>query len=165
MSQRTMNDPQREDWSRHYDAIHWNAMTFFATGAAALLGYVLGKPATEPVDLWIGLFGLWTTNMTVYFTAGYREFRRELLLGISNEATARFLTDAAKSRRFGMWRVYVATFFFLDMLWVRFFWRISPIGSALAAGVCLVFLFIAHKQGRSVTFDEWLEAHPKPTAS
>lgn len=156
-----MDDMKRQEWSRHYDTIHWNAMTFFATGAAALLGYVLGKHETQPIDFWIGLFGLWTTNMPVYYTAGYRELRNQLLLDITDEATAQFLTNKGRSHRFSMWPAYIITFWFLDLLWSRFFWRVSPIFSVFVAVVSSVFLYVAYKRCRSVSYKEWA-AHHKP---
>src|SRR6267142_6148647 len=104
-----MDDTDRVKWSQHYDSVQWTSIAVFTAGVGALLGYALTRPAGE-FNIWLGLLGLWVTNLTVYFTAGFRVFRRDLHLAILDRDLAAFITNREGRRRFAMWPAYLLTF-------------------------------------------------------
>ncbi len=154
----------REEWSRHYDSVHWTQITVFTGVVAILVGYSIGKDFSP----WLSFLGLWMTNLTLYLTASFREYRRELALGIQDEEALRFLTNQAGVRGLPMWPAFVLTFVLLDALWLKGFWEQRGtwqkcLAGALTAASIGVVLYVYHR-GRPPKYEERVP-HGKTTVS
>ena len=110
-----MNDHDRAEWSRHYDYMTWLSITIFTTILTVLLGFAYSK---DGKNVYISALGILLTNITLWFTAGFRWFRRHLALQVDDPDLADLLTGISKKRPTPMWNVFVATLLFLNFLWV-----------------------------------------------
>src|SRR5437660_2922124 len=106
-----MNDHDRAEWSRHYDYMTWLSITIFTTILTVLLGFAYSK---DGKNVYISALGILLTNITLWFTAGFRWFRRHLALQVDDPDLADLLTGISKKRPTPMWNVFVATLLFLN---------------------------------------------------
>ena len=149
-----MNDSERVEWSRHYDSVQWTSISVFTAAIGLLLGYVLTN--APGVDLGLCLIGWWLTNLTVYFTTGFREFRRQLHLAMTDRDLVAFITDKDRTRGFAMWRAFLITFLLADLSWLWPLWVQNHASEALAiAALSVAFIAYAKHRGRGATFQEW----------
>jgi phosphoglycerol transferase MdoB-like AlkP superfamily enzyme len=157
---------EAEQWSRHYDSVHWTVIYIFTAGVAALLSFAASSSYNWRI-WFIWILGFAFTNLTVYFTASFREFRAAILFEIADEDVAKFLTDANGSRRLGMWLPFVLSYALLDACWLGVALTYLPetklhlplcvvvlIGVAVATAV-VVFLRAMYKCGARPTFAQW----------
>ena len=115
------NPDWRPEWSRHYDSVQWTSIYVFTTGVLILLAYAYsGTAGKSPM---LCFLGLWFTNVTVYFTAGFREFRNVLRDGVKNPEEYDFLIDRSQARAVRMWPVFLITFGFVDCGWLNLYWQ------------------------------------------
>ena len=173
-----MTDDDRAQWSQHYDYMQWLSITIFITAISILLAYATFMPGPSPGrNVFVCFFGIWLTNLTVWFAAGFRSFRHYLVLQTSDKDLAELLTRGPNKRRMPMWRVFIATFAILNFLWVQRFMEAvgrrllpyPPFGMALCevilfVGMILVlfgFLFYAYRVGQTPTYEHWLKIQQK----
>jgi len=146
----------------------WLSITIFTTVVSVLLAFANSK---DGKNVSISLFGILLTNVAVWFTAGFRWFRRHLALQVNDPDLAALLTGISKDRPAPMWRVFVGTFLLLNSLWVEtlmealcargFFCHTAAKWSVFTVIMIAVavFLWHAYRVGRTLTHQEWLEAH------
>src|SRR5688572_7968715 len=99
-----MNENWRSEWSRHFDQIQWVAITILTTGAGGLLAYSLGSNEFQPS---IGFLGLWISALSIYYTASFREFRKQLHDAMPDNEERQFLEN--RKRCFRQWPAFMLT--------------------------------------------------------
>lgn len=67
-----MKDPQREDWSRHYDTIQWTVITIFTAGVGALAAVSLSQAL--PASPWPDAAGIGLIVLGLFYVASFRSF-------------------------------------------------------------------------------------------
>jgi hypothetical protein len=102
--------------------MQWLSITIFTSIISLLLAYATFFPGEKPArNVYVCAFGIWLTNSTVWFTAGFRRFRRYLAEQVDDPKLAELLTSGSPKRPTPMWRVFIATFAILNFLWVQRF--------------------------------------------
>jgi hypothetical protein len=96
----------------------------------------------------IAFGGLWLSWITIYFTASFREFRRELCAGLPDGPEKSFLRNEHKKRLLRQWPVFFTTFALLTAAWLWQFWTHGWHWTSLVLGTLSLAVFgIAAKQG------------------
>lgn len=145
-----MNDNWRVEWSRHFDHIQWTAITIWTAAVGGLLVYSLDH-FDKNFSASIAFGGLWLSWITIYFTASFREFRRELCDGLPDGPEKAFLQNTGKKRVLKQWPVFFVTFAFLTSAWLWQFWTHGWHCTALVLGTLSLGLFgMAARHGRAV---------------
>jgi len=164
-----MDDPHRAEWNRHYDYMTWLSITIFTSVVSILLAFANSK---DGKSISISLFGILLTNVTVWFTAGFRWLRRDLALQVNDPDLAALLTRKSKDRPTSMWIVFVWIFLLLNILWVKTLMEALCARGSFCQSVArwsvftvmipvAVFLRHAYRVGRTLKYEEWLKAHPQ----
>jgi hypothetical protein len=150
----TMEDSEWVKWNQHYDLVQWNAITVFTGVVALLLGYAY---TTINLSAFYFLVGWWFTNFLVYYTASFREFRRDLLLRMTDRELCHFLTNMSRRRILRQWPMFLFTFALIDAIWLFRYSQFGGIHRCIAVALAVataVFLLYARYRGRGVKFDE-----------
>jgi hypothetical protein len=146
-----MVDRDREHWIRHLESVQWNSISIFTTVVAGLLAYSFQNKSVP-----LSFIGLLFTNMTMWFTAGFRSSRRLLGLQIEDADCARLLATKGRTDRPSMWSTFVATFGSINALWLHSLIGVLDLRVvySLAGIIAAIVAYTAHV-GRGLRFEQW----------
>jgi hypothetical protein len=102
------SDADRQEWSRHYDTLHWGVIGLGTAGVSAL--FAVSFSVDDGHVLWPELGGLWVLVVTMFFVASFRTFRARLHESINNAALRAFLKNPSGSARPHQWDLFAGTF-------------------------------------------------------
>ena len=100
-----MSDQTRQEWSRHYDNLHWGVIGIFSAGVGALIGL-----SFQTATIWPEISGLLLIFSGVFYVAGFRAYRFRLHRDIQNRAVREFLMAPGPRGLPHMWDVFVLSF-------------------------------------------------------
>ena len=100
-----MSDQTRQEWSRHYDNLHWGVIGIFSAGVGALIGL-----SFQTATIWPEVSGLLLIFSGVFYVAGFRAYRFRLHRHIQNRAVREFLMAPGPQGLPHMWDVFVLSF-------------------------------------------------------
>jgi len=106
-----MDDPEKMEWSRHYDSIQWTVTTILIGATGGLLAFVYSAGSFHTP---LALLGAFLTVVSVFFAASFRSLRARLHADLP-DADVKYLTS---TRMFRQWPVYLIVHLALFLSWV-----------------------------------------------
>lgn len=110
------------EFTRHYDNLLWVVTSLLLPANAGLLAFAAGNPSWQ-----IGVLGVVLSVITVFFAASFRVLRLRLharLAGDAQKDDSWLYAGAAGWA--GQWKIYVALFVMVSLLWLSLLWTQFP---------------------------------------
>lgn len=104
-----VDDSQREEWSRHYDTIHWNVISIFTPVICALAAYALSQPSNSELGYNASRATCTLAFLSVFYVASFRKRRIDLHADIDSDFL-KTMIKGNKSQWLSTWNLFVLLF-------------------------------------------------------